>query len=71
MNIIDLFSGVGGLSLGFEQIGFKNILSIDNWEDAIMTYNHNRKVKNGYKEDICTFKGEHFSSLIEKSIVCL
>ena len=23
MNVIDLFSGVGGLSLGFEQNGFK------------------------------------------------
>ena len=43
MNIIDLFSGVGGLGLGFEQMGFKNICSIDNWNDAIKTHNFNRK----------------------------
>ena len=39
---IDLFSGCGGLSLGFEQAGFKGILAIDNWQDALDTYAHNR-----------------------------
>ena len=39
---IDLFSGCGGLSLGFEQAGFKGILAIDNWQDALDTYTHNR-----------------------------
>lgn len=45
MKIIDLFCGIGGLSLGFEQTGFEVISAIDMWEDAVVTYNHNRKKK--------------------------
>lgn len=39
---IDLFSGCGGMSLGFEMSGFKELLAIDNWKDALVTYEHNR-----------------------------
>ncbi len=42
-SFIDLFSGCGGLSLGFEMSGYKSILAIDNWKDALNTYSHNRK----------------------------
>lgn len=45
MKIIDLFCGIGGLSLGFEQAGFEVISAIDMWKDAINTYNHNRTSK--------------------------
>ena len=45
MKIIDLFCGIGGLSLGFEQAGFEVVSAIDMWKDAIVTYNHNRKDK--------------------------
>lgn len=38
---IDLFSGCGGLSLGFKMAGFKEVLAIDNWQDALDTYNKN------------------------------
>lgn len=47
MKIIDLFCGIGGLSLGFEQAGFEVVSAIDMWEDAVKTYNHNRKDKVG------------------------
>lgn len=40
---IDLFSGCGGLSLGFEMAGFESLLAIDNWKDALLTYEYNRK----------------------------
>lgn len=42
-NIIDLFCGCGGLSLGFEMAGYNVLLAIDNWKDALITYrrNHN------------------------------
>ncbi|ADU29396.1 DNA cytosine methyltransferase [Evansella cellulosilytica] len=43
--IIDLFSGVGGFSLGFEMAGYETVLAIDFWKDAIETYNHNRENK--------------------------
>ena len=39
---IDLFSGCGGMSLGFEMSGFKGLLAIDNWKDALITYEYNR-----------------------------
>jgi|TARA_B100000315_G_C14560331_1_gene580219 DNA (cytosine-5)-methyltransferase 1 len=38
---IDLFSGAGGLSLGFEKAGFKCAAAIDNMEAAINTHKHN------------------------------
>ena len=47
LNLIDLFCGAGGFSLGFEQAGFESVLAIDKWEDAVKTYNHNRKNKCG------------------------
>lgn len=40
---IDLFSGCGGLSLGFEMAGYKSLLAIDFWQDALTTYAFNRK----------------------------
>ncbi len=52
LKFIDLFSGCGGLSLGFEQAGFSSILAIDNWQDALVTYKHNRKGANVLCEDI-------------------
>lgn len=42
-NVIDLFCGCGGLSLGFEQAGYNVLLGIDNWEDSLVTYRHNHK----------------------------
>lgn len=42
MNIISLFSGAGGLDLGFEQIGFRPIIAYDIEPAAVTTYNYNR-----------------------------
>ena len=43
MNVIDLFSGCGGLSRGFIDAGCKVILGIDNDQAALNTFekNHN------------------------------
>lgn len=43
MNVIDLFSGAGGLSYGFESAGFDVLLGIDNDAKALETFelNHN------------------------------
>lgn len=40
-NVIDLFCGAGGLSLGFQQAGFNILGGVDFQQDAINTYKHN------------------------------
>ena len=43
LKIIDLFAGGGGLSLGFENAGFKISAAFDNWVPAIDLYKQNFK----------------------------
>lgn len=41
MRVVDLFSGCGGLSLGFKQAGFDIVAAYDNWQPAIKVYQAN------------------------------
>lgn len=41
MNTIDLFSGCGGLTLGFEQAGYKVLAAFDKWKPAVEVYQNN------------------------------
>lgn len=41
MQTIDLFSGCGGLSLGFQNSGFEILSAIDKWEPAVKVYKDN------------------------------
>lgn len=41
LTYIDLFSGAGGFSLGFDRVGFKNIFSLDNDISSCKTYRKN------------------------------
>lgn len=66
MKIIDLFCGIGGLSLGFEQAGFKVVSAIDMWNDAILTYNHNRTEKVAKTETVESFNETELPELIKK-----
>ncbi|NMA83540.1 MAG: DNA cytosine methyltransferase [Epulopiscium sp.] len=63
LNIIDLFCGAGGMSLGFKMEGFTPILALDNWEDAIMTYNFNNENKVGETRDIYDFSNEELQEI--------
>ena len=38
---LDLFCGIGGLSLGLERAGFEPIGGVDCWADAARTFEHN------------------------------
>lgn len=66
MKIIDLFSGVGGLSQGFEWNGFEPVVAIDFWDDAIKTYNHNRKNKVGVSMDVTQFNDELLTNILKE-----
>ena len=41
MKTIDLFSGCGGLSLGFQNAGFDIVAAYDNWKPAVDVYRMN------------------------------
>lgn len=62
-NILDLFCGAGGLSLGFERAGFSvaKAIDIDPW--AVKTYNLNRKDKVAEVLDVSTMTKEYLKTL--------
>lgn len=41
MRLVDLFCGCGGMSLGFQNAGFKIIAAYDKWEPAVNVYRKN------------------------------
>lgn len=47
LKVIDLFCGCGGLSYGFTEAGYLVDLGIDNWKDAIETFEKNHKNSKG------------------------
>ena len=65
LNYIDLFTGVGGLSLGFEKEGFENVFSIDFDRDTCKTYRKNfpnntlleKDIKNVSEKEILDLAG--------------
>jgi DNA (cytosine-5)-methyltransferase 1 len=38
LKVIDVFSGCGGLSLGFQNSGFEIVAAFENWKSAINVY---------------------------------
>lgn len=65
-NLIDLFCGAGGFSKGFELEGFDSVLAIDKWDDAVETYNYNRKNKCALSIDINEYTNEMIDKIKEK-----
>lgn len=52
MNVIDFFSGCGGLSYGFVQAGFNVIIGIDNNKTALKTFEKNHPNSKGLCLDL-------------------
>ncbi len=52
---LDLFSGAGGLSLGFKKAGFQVVQAIESDPHAAATYRHNHPEADLLEEDICSF----------------
>ncbi len=49
---VDLFSGAGGLSKGFEDAGFEVILGVDHDDDALATFKLNHKKSTAMNVDL-------------------
>jgi len=41
IRVIDLFSGIGGLSIGLQNAGYDVVLAVDNWKPAVEMYTAN------------------------------
>lgn len=52
MKIVDLFAGVGGLSLGFSMAGFEPVLAIEKDKDIATSYRKNHNTKEVWNRDI-------------------
>jgi DNA (cytosine-5)-methyltransferase 1 len=65
LTYIDLFSGSGGLSLGFDKAGFQNIFAIDIEPSFCQTYKHNFPSHNLVEKNICQLTNEEILLLTE------
>ena len=63
-NLIDLFCGCGGFSLGFFQAGFNVRLGVDIWADATKTYKHNIPNADILNEDIAVLTGDNLVKIL-------
>ena len=41
ISVVDLFCGCGGMSLGFQNAGFRIVAAFDNWQPALTVYREN------------------------------
>jgi DNA (cytosine-5)-methyltransferase 1 len=64
-NIIDLFCGCGGFSLGFKQAGFAVRFGIDQWKDAVVTYKRNFPEAVAMTDDIRNITGDMITEQLE------
>ena len=58
--VVDLFAGAGGLSYGFEKVGFDISLAVEKDAWAVETYIANHKNKNAIEADIYTLDEQFF-----------
>lgn len=64
-NVIDLFCGAGGMSLGFKDAGFSNVFSIDIEPSFCETYKHNFPKHKLIIKDIINLSDKEIISLTE------
>ncbi|MBR6082678.1 MAG: DNA cytosine methyltransferase [Salinivirgaceae bacterium] len=67
--VLDLFCGCGGLSLGFEQAGYKVLAGIDVWKDSLVTYQENHKSSKAIEADLMNLAPETVAKEIGTSYV--
>jgi len=62
LKIIDIFSGCGGLTLGFKNAGFKDLLAVDNDQPSLETYKNNFPETNTLNLDL--FKPDSIKEIV-------
>ena len=67
MNVVDLFCGCGGLSMGFEMSGANILLGIDNNAAAIETFKMNHKGSQAICGDIEKISLEEFKPILDNN----
>lgn len=66
---IDLFCGAGGLSLGFDQAGFKNVFSVEISPEYAKTYRRNFPHHHLIIKDIRNISEEEIEELVQQKAV--
>jgi len=68
MEIVDLFSGCGGLSLGFQNSGFKILAAFDKWIPAVKVYrdNFNHPI---FDTDLSSIEGLEFVKSLKPQMI--
>jgi DNA (cytosine-5)-methyltransferase 1 len=65
--VISLFSGSGGLDLGFEQAGFQSLAAYDVFQTALETYNFNRTNSIARFGDVSILTGEMIAAHVREN----
>lgn len=69
LTFIDLFSGCGGLSIGFEMAGFTSVFACDFWPPACLTFRRNFPHCPLYEGDVKELNQEKLKQFIGKTDV--
>jgi site-specific DNA-cytosine methylase len=67
LKTIDLFSGVGGMSYGFEMAGFQSLLAVEKEPNIAKTYQLNFPHSKVVNEDVTNLKIKVFANMVGKN----
>lgn len=68
LNVLDLFCGAGGLSSGFQKAGFNIVAGLDNWQEALDTFELNHSNALALNEDLDNLDIDSLDSKIKHQI---